>query len=67
MPSKEQMKLVGQTCSGYERESEEAERSCESCRHWIGEQSMCELDIFIEQLTSLGSNIKSGAEPLFII
>ncbi|HOB09406.1 MAG: hypothetical protein WAP20_07645 [Limnochordia bacterium] len=53
MPSKEQMKLVGQTCSEYERESEEAERSCESCRHWIGEQSMCELDIFIEQLTSL--------------
>lgn len=35
MPSKEQMKLVGQTCSEYERESEEAERSCESCRHWI--------------------------------
>ncbi|HHT35574.1 MAG: hypothetical protein ACE3NC_02455 [Candidatus Wallacebacter cryptica] len=53
MPSKQQMLLVGQTCSEYERADENAERSCESCMHWTGEQSMCELDIFLEQLTSL--------------
>lgn len=53
MPSKAQMRLVGQTCSEYEREAAAAERSCASCRHWVDEQSMCELDIFIEQLTSL--------------
>ncbi|HKM17161.1 MAG: hypothetical protein GX228_06410 [Firmicutes bacterium] len=53
MPSKEQMKLVGETCSEYERETEAVERSCESCIHWVDEELLCELDIFTEQLTSL--------------
>ncbi len=53
MPSKQQLLLVGQTCSEYERETENVERSCESCVHWTGEGSMCELDIFLDQLTSL--------------
>lgn len=38
MPSKEQMKLVGETCSEYERETEAVERSCESCIHWVDEE-----------------------------
>lgn len=53
MPSKEHMRLVGQTCSEYEREAEDQERSCGSCIHWVDEQALCELDIFVEQLTSL--------------
>lgn len=53
MPSREQMKLVGETCSQYDAEQEEVTRSCHTCNHWAGEESMCELDIFLEQLTSL--------------
>ena len=53
MPSKEQMRLVGQTCSEYEQEAENQVRSCETCLHWAGDRLMCELDIFLEQLTNL--------------
>ena len=60
MPSKEQMKLVGETCSEYERETEAVERSCESCIHWVDEELLCELDIFTEQLTSLDQTCGLG-------
>ncbi len=53
MPSREQMKLVGQTCSEYDREDNAHERSCGSCVHWADERTMCKLDIFIKQLESL--------------
>jgi hypothetical protein len=53
MPSLMEMRLVGQTCSAYEAQAEDVERSCDSCQHWKGEEEMCELDIFWDQLTSL--------------
>lgn len=53
MPSLMDMRMVGQTCSQYDAELENVERSCESCVHWEGEREACELDIFYEQLTSL--------------
>lgn len=53
MPSLMEMRLVGQTCSAYEAQTEDVERSCDSCQHWKGEEEMCELDIFWDQLTSL--------------
>lgn len=53
MPSLMEMRLVGQTCSAYEAEDENVERSCESCLHWENEKDACELDIFWDQLTSL--------------
>ncbi len=53
MPNKDQLMAVGQTCSEYDCSQENSQRSCESCNHWAGEQSMCDLDIFVEQLTSL--------------
>jgi hypothetical protein len=53
VPSLMQMRHVGQTCSAYDAEDEEVERSCESCLHWKGEGEDCELDIFWEQLTNL--------------
>lgn len=53
MPSKKQMLSVGQSCSEYEPEDQPILRSCESCAHWTGEDKMCKLDIFVEQLTSL--------------
>ncbi len=53
MPSLMDMRMVGETCSQYDAETEEAQRSCESCLHWKGEDDTCELDIFWEQLTSL--------------
>ncbi len=53
MPSLVEMRHVGQTCSAYDAEDADAERSCESCEHWVGEKEDCELDIFWEQLTNL--------------
>lgn len=53
MPSLIDMRMVGQTCSEYDPEDEGAERSCESCLNWEGEEGTCALDIFFEQLTSL--------------
>lgn len=53
MPSLSDLRMVGETCSVYEACQEGAERSCESCAHWEGEQTMCGLDVFWEQLTSL--------------
>lgn len=53
MPSLMDMRMVGETCSAYEAEAEDMERSCESCSHWGGEQEDCVLDIFWEQLTNL--------------
>lgn len=53
MPSKEQLKSVGESCSEFEQEIESQLRSCESCTHWEGEQAMCALDIFLDQLQSL--------------
>jgi len=53
MPSLTDMRMVGQTCSEYDAELEDVERSCESCLHWKGEKETCELDIFYDQLTSL--------------
>lgn len=53
MPSTEQMKLVGETCSEFDAALDNVSRSCETCVHWGGEEGMCGLDIFLEQLTSL--------------
>lgn len=54
MPSLEDMRMVGETCSEYDPEAdEELDRSCASCLHWEGEARACGLDIFWEQLTSL--------------
>lgn len=55
MPSKEQLKSVGESCSEYSEASlnDVDLRSCESCAHWAGGSEMCDLDIFFEQLTSL--------------
>lgn len=53
MPSTEQMKLVGETCSEFEAVLHDVSRSCETCVHWGGESEMCGLDIFSDQLTSL--------------
>lgn len=53
MPSKEQLRSVGESCSEFERVAEQEDRSCETCAHWKGEESMCRLDIFLEQLQSL--------------
>lgn len=53
MPSKDQMRSVGESCSEYDASSSQNFRSCETCNHWAGEQRMCNLDIFIEQLQNL--------------
>ncbi|NLM40652.1 MAG: hypothetical protein GX205_11435 [Firmicutes bacterium] len=53
MPSLEQMRMVGESCTEYDAISSEVERSCASCSHWDGEEEMCALDIFLEQLTNL--------------
>ncbi len=53
MPSLEEMRMVGESCSQYEPVDDNLERSCGSCQHWGGEDEMCELDIFFDQLTSL--------------
>jgi len=53
VPSLMEMRQVGLTCSAYDAEDVDSERSCESCVHWKGEQEACELDIFWEQLTNL--------------
>lgn len=53
MPSLSDLRMVGQTCSAYEAEKENVERSCESCVHWAGEKEDCVLDIFWDQLTNL--------------
>lgn len=53
MPSLSEMRMVGRTCSAYEPEAEDVERSCETCVHWAGEEEDCSLDIFWEQLTNL--------------
>jgi len=53
MPSKEQMLSLGESCSEFERVEQAKIRSCESCVHWEGDERMCRLDIFIEQLQSL--------------
>ncbi|NMB39011.1 MAG: hypothetical protein GX994_05500 [Firmicutes bacterium] len=53
MPSKEQLKSVGQSCGKFDRKDRNTVRSCESCVHWAGETAMCRLDIFLKQLESL--------------
>ncbi|MDI9441449.1 MAG: hypothetical protein GX101_03390 [Firmicutes bacterium] len=53
MPSLSDLEMVGQTCSSYQASQWAEERSCASCTHWLGEEEMCELDIFWDQLTSL--------------
>lgn len=53
MPSLEQMQSVGESCSKYDQAEETDERSCATCEHWAGDDSMCELDIFLTQLESL--------------
>lgn len=53
MPSLSDLRMVGETCSAYDADQEEVERSCESCTHWEGEERACGLDIFWEQLTCL--------------
>lgn len=53
MPNREEMKMVGQSCSEYDAVGDDVVRSCESCTHWEGEKEMCALDIFFDQLTSL--------------
>lgn len=53
MPSKEQLKSVGQSCSEYSEDGQDEVRSCETCDHWSGGSEMCNLDIFFEQLESL--------------
>jgi hypothetical protein len=61
MPNLEEMRAVGQNCTEYtpihwgpkasRREPEAI--SCATCVHWQGEEEMCELDIFEEQLLNL--------------
>ena len=46
MPSWEEMRMVGETCSQYEAADDGLERSCGSCEHWVDDEEMCELDIF---------------------
>ncbi len=53
MPSKEQMRIVGQSCGQFDRKIKDKARSCEACTHWAGETDMCRLDIFVKQLESL--------------
>ncbi len=53
MPSWEEMRMVGESCSAYEAVGENVERSCGSCEHWVNDEEMRELDIFLDQLTSL--------------
>lgn len=53
MPSLSDLKMVGEGCSEYEPTGAGEVRSCHSCEHWSGEETMCALDIFWEQLTSL--------------
>ncbi len=55
MPSLSDLQMVGGTCGEYEAAAQAPaeERSCANCSHWLGEEEMCELDIFWEQLTSL--------------
>ncbi len=55
MPSLSDLQMVGGTCSEYQStlQALNGERSCANCDHWLGEEEMCELDIFWEQLTSL--------------
>ena len=53
MPSLEEMQMVGETCPEYDAVDDGEQRSCASCQHWVGDEEMCELDIFFDQLTSL--------------
>lgn len=61
MPNLEEMMAVGQTCGEYTPilRGPQASRpdpeqiSCENCAHWQGEDEMCELDIYLEQLLNL--------------
>jgi len=53
MPSLEEMRMVGESCSEYDAISSNVQRSCESCHHWAGDEEKCQLDLFFEQLTSL--------------
>ena len=58
MPSQDEMMAVGQSCSEYlpiekgpwASRPDPEEISCENCTHWQGEEDMCELDIYEEQL-----------------
>lgn len=34
MPSLEEMRMVGESCSQYEPVDDNLERSCGSCQHW---------------------------------
>jgi len=53
VPSLEEMQMVGETCPEYDAVDDGEQRSCASCQHWVGDEEMCELDIFFDQLTSL--------------
>jgi hypothetical protein len=52
MPSEEQMRAVGETCTEY-WPVDEGPASCSNCSHWKGDELKCELDIFELQLTNL--------------
>ena len=56
MPSLSDLRMVGQTCSAYEAEAEQVERSCETCRHWGGEERDCILT-FSGSSSPIGSNV----------
>lgn len=61
MPSKDEMMAVAQSCSEYTPLArgaraalqDDLEVSCETCQHWRGEEEMCDLDIYEEQLFNL--------------
>ena len=61
MPSLDEMMAVGQSCSEYapthwsprSSRPDPEEISCETCVHWQGEDEMCDLDIYEEQLLNL--------------
>lgn len=57
LPSKDQLKLVGQSCSEYHHDSlymgtfSSMPVSCETCTHWTGKR--CDIDVFDNVLTGL--------------
>ncbi|NMB26050.1 MAG: hypothetical protein GX986_11015, partial [Firmicutes bacterium] len=61
MPNQDEMMAVGQSCSEYSpiqrgplaSKPAPEDISCENCMHWQGEEDMCELDIYEEQLLNL--------------
>ncbi|NMB45007.1 MAG: hypothetical protein GX998_01190 [Firmicutes bacterium] len=61
MPSLGEMMAVGQSCTEYTptqwgpraSRPDPEEIGCENCVHWQGEDEMCDLDIYEEQLLNL--------------